>query len=91
MNALFCCISDVSSLRSLFTARERSAAKVMFLPCVSVPTDLENRVAAPYPEIDSQVLHIEANFWQKVAATWGFCLAAAGVSPFYSNGNFNRL
>ena len=31
-------------------------------------TDLENHVA-PNPQIDNQVLHIEANFWQKVAAT----------------------
>ena len=43
------------------------------------------------PQIDSQVLHIEANFWQKVAATWGFCPAAALIFPCYSNVNFNRL
>ena len=41
-------------------------------------TDLENRVAAPYPQIDSQVRHIEANFWQKVAAAWGFALQQQG-------------
>ena len=53
-------------------------------------TDLENHVA-PNPQIDNQVLHIEANFWQKIAATWGFCLATARFSPCYSNGQFNRL
>ena len=33
----------------------------------------------------------EANFCQKVAATWGFCPAAAVLFPCYSNGNFDRL
>ena len=33
-------------------------------------TDLENHVA-PSPQFDNQVLHIEANFWQKVATNWG--------------------